>query len=72
MKIKILGASTHAKRSHAGNSYHAPATVILTMEGGTARVSIDLDTQDGHAVFRLEKEEAVALIEGLTKIYNLN
>ena len=71
MKIKILGASTSAKKSNAGNVYIAPATLLLTMSGGVARVSILLDDQKGHADFRLEKDEAVALIEGLTKIYNL-
>lgn len=72
MKIKIVGASTNAKRSHAGNRGHAPATLFLTMEGGVARVTINLDDQEGHADFRLKKDEAVALIEGLTEIYNLN
>jgi len=71
MKIKILGASTSAKKSNAGNVHIAPATLLLTMEGGVARVSILLDDQKGHADFRLEKDEAIALIEGLTKLYDL-
>ena len=86
MKIRILGASTYAKRSSAGNSGHAPATLLLRMDGGTATVYLKVFHDEegvradeegragavGHAIFRLEKDEAVALIEGLTEIYNLN
>ena len=81
MKIRILGASTNAKRSNAGNSGHAPATLLLTKDGGTATVYLKVfnneeglkaDEEVGRATFRLEKDEAVALIEGLTEIYNLN
>jgi hypothetical protein len=72
MKIKILGASTSAKKSGAGNPYVAPATLFLGMEGGVARVSMFLDDHPGNATFRLEKDDAIAFIEGLTKIYNLN
>lgn len=71
MKIRILGASTNAKRSNAGNEGHAPATLLLTMQGGAAKVVIDLDSEDGHAAFRLEKDEAVELIKGLKEIYNI-
>jgi hypothetical protein len=86
MKIKILGASTNAKRSSAGNSGHAPATLSLDRDGGIARLYLKVfDNEEGlkadeegkagavgHAIFRLEKDEAVALIKGLTEIYNLN
>lgn len=71
MKIRILGASTTAKRSGAGNEYNAPANLLLTMQGGVVRVSVDLDSQDGHATFRLEKDEVVELIKGLKEIYNI-
>ena len=86
MKIRILGASTSAKRSSAGNPGHAPATLFLDRNGGTARLFLKVfDNEEGlkadeegrwgavgHAEFRLEKDEAVALIKGLTEIYNLN
>jgi hypothetical protein len=49
MKIKILGASTSAKKSGAGNPYVAPATLFLGMEGGVARVSMFLDDHPGNA-----------------------
>lgn len=70
--IQILGASTHAKRSHAGNLGHAHATLLLTMEGGVARVTINLDDRDGQADFRLKKDEAVELIRGLAAIYEID
>lgn len=86
MKIRILGASTSAKRSNAGNSGHAPATLSLRIDGGTATVYLKVfDDEEGlradeegragevgRATFRLRKNEAVALIEGLTEIYNLD
>ena len=68
-QIEILGASTHAKRSHAGNAGHAHATLVLGMEGGVAKVTLDLD--EGHASFRLKKDEAMELIDGLAKLYDL-
>jgi hypothetical protein len=80
MKIKILGASTRAKRSNAGWQ-SAPSTLLLTMEGGVAKLLLKVfnseenfneDHEEGHAEFRLKKDEAIALIEGLTKIYDLN
>ena len=80
MKIKILGATTRAKRSNAGWQ-SAPSTLFLTMEGGVAKLLLKVfdseencnnDHESGHAEFRLKQDEAIALIEGLTKIYNLN
>jgi hypothetical protein len=80
MKIKILGATTRAKRSNAGWQ-SAPSTLLLTMEGGVAKLLLKVfdseenfnsDHESGHAEFRLKQDEAIALIEGLTKIYNLN
>ena len=86
MKIRILGASTSAKRSHAGNSSHAPATLLLRKDSGTATVYLKVFNNEeglraeedgkalavGYATFRLKKDEAMALIEGLTEIYNLD
>jgi hypothetical protein len=80
MKIKILGATTRAKKSNAGWQ-SAPSTLLLTMEGGVAKLllkvfdseeNFNADHEAGHAEIRLKKDEAVALIEGLTKIYDLN
>jgi hypothetical protein len=80
MKIKILGATTRAKRSNAGWQ-SAPSTLLLTMQGGDAKLLLKVfdseenfnnDYEAGHAEFRLKKDEAIALIEGLTKIYDLN
>lgn len=85
-KIRILGASTSAKRSNAGNDGHSPAIVSLGMEGGVAKVRLTVfnDTEGlkshqdgkdgaiGHATFRLERDGAIALIEELTKMYGLN
>ncbi len=34
MKIEIFGASTSAKRSHAGNSYAGSGVLTLDREGG--------------------------------------
>ena len=79
MKIKILGATTRAKRSNAGWG-SAPSTLFLTMEGGVAKLllrvfdseeNFNKDHEAGHAEFRLQQDEAVALIEGLKEIYNL-
>ena len=71
-RIEILGAATHAKRSHAGNQAVGKATLTLSMSGGVARLHLDLDGKDGDAMFRLEKSEALKLVEGLTKIYDFN
>ena len=79
MKIKILGATTRAKRSNAGWS-SAPSTLFLTMEGGVAKLLLRVfdseenfskDHEEGHARFRLKKDEAVELINGLKNLYNL-
>ena len=79
MKIKMLGATTRAKRSNAGWQ-SAPSTLFLTMEGGVAKLLLKVfdseenfnnDDEAGHAEFRLQRDEAVALIEGLKEIYNL-
>ena len=70
-RIEILGAATHAKRSHAGNQAVGKATLTLSMTGGVARLHLDLDGKDGDAVFRLEKSEALELIDGLAKLYDL-
>jgi hypothetical protein len=79
MKIKILGATTRAKRSNAGWG-SAPSTLFLTMEGGVAKLllrvfdseeNFNKDHEEGHAEFRLKKDEAVELINGLKNLYNL-
>jgi hypothetical protein len=79
MKIKILGATTRAKRSNAGWG-SAPSTLFLTMEGGVAKLLLKVfdsqenfnnDYESGHAEFRLKKDEAVELINGLKNLYNL-
>ena len=79
MKIKILGGTTRAKRSNAGWK-SAPSTLLLTMEGGVAKLLLKVfdseenfneDHEEGHAEFRLKKDEAVELINGLKNLYNL-
>jgi hypothetical protein len=67
MKIEIFGASTSAKRSHAGNSYAGSGILTLDMEGGVARLR--LEVPDGGATFRLHKNEALELIQSLKTIY---
>jgi hypothetical protein len=46
MKIKILGGTTRAKRSNAGWQ-SAPSTLLLTMEGGVAKLLLKVIRQRG-------------------------
>jgi hypothetical protein len=72
MKIEVLGASTSAKRSRAGNQYVGKGTVTIGMEGGVARLRLAIEGKDsGDAIFRLTKDQAFELIQNLKKLYNL-
>ena len=79
-RMQILGATTRAKRSNAGWG-STPSALFLTMEGGVAKVVVKVfdteenfnkDHEEGHAEIRLKEDEALQLIRGLAKIYNIN
>ena len=72
--ISIRGVSTRAGNRGAGNEFIATGSLSIRMVGGTARLHVEVKEKEdvkGTATFRLEKNEAIQLINGLKEIYNL-
>jgi hypothetical protein len=74
VKIPIQGVSTMARGKGVGNEFVSAGLLRMGMDGGSARIYIEYKEEgkvEGTAVFKLEKDEAVKLINGLKQIYNL-
>ena len=72
--ISISGVSTTAGGRGAGNEFVSTGSVSIEMKGGTVRLHVEIKENGdvkGTATFKLEKSEAIQLIEGLKEIYNL-
>jgi len=72
--VEIQGVSIWAKGRSAGNQYVSAGLLRTRMDGGTAQIYIEYKEDGivaGTATFKLEKDEAIKLIDGLKQIYNL-
>ena len=73
-EIEIQGVSIWAKGRGAGNQFMSAGLLRTKMDGGTAKIYIEYKEDGivaGTATFKLEKDEAIKLIDGLKQIYNL-
>ena len=68
-RIEILGFSTRAKRSFAGNQTHAHGTILVTKSGGEADLFVSMKSDEGDARLALTRESAAQLIEALREVY---
>jgi len=72
--VEIQGVSTWARGRGAGNQFMSAGLLRTRMDGGTAQIYIEYKENGkvaGTAHFKLEKDEAIKLIDGLKQIYNL-